>query len=710
MVDGVDRGVSVVWALVGALVAVLVELLGHPSLLGPAPLWMRAGVLAVFAVFAALSTINARRRLPTRDGWPVEAWVRAASWAAAGVWVAAGWQWGLTGRYWQVRSWRAETWWPQFWLAGLVLAAVATAAAAVYAVPTDLGELNADGQPKPLDPAGPAVEWADRLARLDARFRSRVDGVEPRPNGTGYAVTGELVDDKMAWDDLAGYSKTLTTMLRGGPGTGVEVGPVPGGHAGQWRISVTTKDTLAAGGRYLDWFGTEARSILDQLPRGRYTDGGTAVVSMRQTCGMTVAETGGGKTNDMHEQTHNYVACHDTLVWIIDTTGAGLALPWVLPYLNGGLLPDSAGAGLERCPIDWVAADVDEALIMTSVALQMIRQRRTAYAPLKARMNTGLMPVSRDVPAVRILLDETAESAGVYADPRLAANIVRIVQTGRDAGFRVDFSLLSATASIVPRDALKHIRVRAVFNVNDEAEVGYALGWRTKLALGESRYPGEGWIRPSMADGIRRYRTPLSDEPDGIAAFARACEARRPPTDEPSMRVPGRAQYLSRWARAVPLLTGSDEPVHAPSGGRPVSLDVRPPEGTAEGAPGAGSGLDAALARARHVIAGERVKGAPPERVDAEFERIAGGLADDRASGGEGWVEGTPPAGGDPRARMLAIVEAAGPAGISGPRVQDQLAEEGFEVPTSTLYTWLNGDCAKRAHGAYVAARLGGTS
>lgn len=713
MVDSVDRGVAVLWALAAAVTTALVELLGHPALLGPVPWWMRGGAVLAFVGFAALSSVTPRRRVPVEHGWPREAWARAASWLVAGVWVAAGWQWGFTGRYWQVRSWRAETWWPQYWLAGLVLAAVATAAAAVYAVPTDLGELDVAGRPNP-DPAGPE-EWAERLARIARLPGCVVQPAQPWPNGNGYDIVGELPDNGATWAvDLKPAEAKLraSLKLRGGS---VEVGPAPGGHDGEFRIRVATTDALAEDWTYTDLFGTGRLSINDRHAVARVPDGGLIEIEPRGRCGMVVSQTGGGKTNFLHTLTANYVRCDDVLPWHIDLGGAGLALPWVSPYLDTDVEADGT---LRGCPVDWVASTEDEAILMLEFAVQVIKVRRRQYQRMMLAGNTDVLPCSPSIPGIRIVMDETAEGAGVAGNPQLAALVVRVVQLGRAVEVRIDFSALSATASVLPRDAQKHIGIRALFGVQDEAEVGYALGWRTKLHLPDAGYPGAGWIRRSMADEIRRARPPHTSPPRELAVIARACEARRPRLDEPSLQVPLRAAYLSRWARAVPLLTGSDEPLGEPVSRAHVSLptrtSVRPDAHPGEGSSGRGGGLDEALARARHIIAGDRVKGAPPERVDAEFERLAGELADDRAAGGEGWTEKGPPtdgdesrglvqaAAGDLGAVILGVLAGAEDKGMSGPEVHATLRTFGIDVSERTVYRCLEKVAIKAGWGSWV--------
>jgi hypothetical protein len=107
----------------------------------------------------------------------------------------------------------------------------------------------------------------------------------------------------------------------------------------------------------------------------------------------------------------------------------------------------------------------------------------------------------------------------------------------------------------------------------------------------------------------------------------------------------------------------------------------------------------AAIDRAKRAVAAERLTG---PRVDDEFARLADALADDRASGGEGWADDLPP-GGRPgaRARTAEIVAAFQPDGISAPKILAALRAEGYDAGRSTVYEWLKADCVDGGYGAW---------
>jgi hypothetical protein len=239
MVDGPDRWAAALLALAGTLFTAVVELCGHPAVFGP---WSPLPAVLAGLVFAALSTIT-----PLRRKARLAAYVRAGSWVFAGGWVAYGYEWGLTGRYWHVRTWRAETWSQTYWQVGLLAAAAAVAAAAVFATPTDLGQPAAqpEVQAAGLDPGDPVGEhWAQVIA---AGSKGAVTGAysiteHDWPTGAGYTVRGKLADGR-TWEDLAKHTAGIAAVLDLDAGGGVSVEP-DGGAAG-FAMKVLTQDAMA---------------------------------------------------------------------------------------------------------------------------------------------------------------------------------------------------------------------------------------------------------------------------------------------------------------------------------------------------------------------------------------------------------------------------------------------------------------------------------
>jgi hypothetical protein len=240
MVDGPDRFAAALWAVAVAVLAAFVEMAGHPAVLGP---WSPVPPVLAGLVLAVVSTIVPRRRKAAGAGW-----VRAGAWLFAGGWVAYGYRWGLTGRYWQVRGWRAETWHVVYWQVGGFAALAAVALAAVFAVPTDLGPLDATGQPQSGtgEPAPDTMteEWQQIIA---AGSKGDVVGahsivVEPWASGHGYTVRGKLAGGD-TYETLAKHTPGIASVLDLDEGAGVSV--EPDGPAAGFALKVLVDDAMA---------------------------------------------------------------------------------------------------------------------------------------------------------------------------------------------------------------------------------------------------------------------------------------------------------------------------------------------------------------------------------------------------------------------------------------------------------------------------------
>ena len=130
------------------------------------------------------------------------------------------------------------------------------------------------------------------------------------------------------------------------------------------------------------------------IPFGVHRDGTVAAAEMRQRNAAVVGELGSGKTTVEHNLTAGLVRCPDCIVWMIDLGGGGLAMPWLNPWLDGDM----------RTPVvDWVAAELDEALLMTGMAVEIILHRRRVYRQLMKSRDVDKLPVDSHVPGIYIV-------------------------------------------------------------------------------------------------------------------------------------------------------------------------------------------------------------------------------------------------------------------------------------------------------------------
>lgn len=467
----------------------------------------------------------------------------------------------------------------------------------------------------------------------------------------------------------------------------------------------------------------EPLTIGRPIPFGYNRDGTYAAAEMRQKCVAIVGTPGSGKTVVEQCFLAGLVRCPDALVWPIDLSNGGLTNPWLGPWLDG----DMASPVL-----DWCAFTIDEALTMTEMALQVIDYRRTVYRRLMRRHDDDKLPCSHEIPAIYILLDEGKEATGISGNQQLIRNLIRIADKGRAVAVRIIITGLRATSETIPKEMMADIGARLAMNVAEDNELAHILGWKVKYNARDFPYQGCGLWRDSLGGAPQRFRSFDLSKPSSIERIAMACEPWRPALDEPSASVGLGSEYLARWERAVPLLRAGEPdepwPVNQPPAGQ-LNWPVRPPVnqplnqpvnrsgGPVQNSPVQGvnqavnhglnqpvnrsiqAGSDevaAKIAHARRVIG--RRDATAPDRVDAEWARLAAELGDDRAAGGEGWADDVAT---DPRARIRQLLAVAGEDGMSGPKIRETLATEGHDVPTTTLYRWLNADAVDGGYGAW---------
>ncbi len=458
----------------------------------------------------------------------------------------------------------------------------------------------------------------------------------------------------------------------------------------------------------------EPLTINRPIPFGYHRDGTYAAAEMRQKCVAIVGTPGSGKTVVEQCFVAGLVRCPDALVWPIDLSSGGLTNPWLNPWLDGDMATPV---------LDWCAFTRDEAVIMTRVALEIIAARRLAYRRHMRRADTDIVPCSPDIPAIYILLDEGKEATGVRGNPELISNLITIADKGRAVAVRIIITGLRATSETIPKEMMADIGARVGMKVAEENELAHLLGWKVKFNARDYPYPGCGLWRDDLAGAPQRFRSFDLSKPSSIERIALACEPWRPVLDEPSAAVPSGHLYETRWDRALPILQGSlhdGGPMSPGSGGpgSPVGPAARvspvPPAAhrsepqARAGSPGPAhptgrldlAGLDAKIAKARRMI--HLDKAAAPRHVDAEWERLAAQLGDDRAAGGEGWADARPDGGRpDARTRVGQIVAEFQPGGISAPKILAALRAEGYDTGRSTVYEWLNADCVDGGYGAW---------
>jgi len=394
------------------------------------------------------------------------------------------------------------------------------------------------------------------------------------------------------------------------------------------------------------------------------------------------------------------------LVWVIDFNGGGVALQW----LRAWDALDRPG----RPPIDWVAADPDEAARMANAAVRIAKARKIKYQQYMADNDTDLLPLSAEIPGILIVTDEGAE---VYANPahrHVSDPMKEVLRIAGASGVNQLNCFLRATADTTGDTIIKsQSTVRMGMRMSNEEEMAYLLGWRSGVTPQDMPDRGYGALstdESQPASVFRGYRVLPSHQKWFVENTAqyRMNEG----LDEISREAAGEV-YATRWDRADFVF---DERVPAPTVATAMTEEQR--EGTADETWSAGVDPTQAKANLRKAI--EDAGGPNGEELD-EFQRIIrGGGAGDLANLTPDNLppeEEAPAAGGvvpeperdeadDMRDIVFGMIKAMGQEGTTVAAIVKALQMQfGKDAPVrETVFRWLKSDDRVRriGHGRYA--------
>ncbi|MEE1741199.1 DNA translocase FtsK [Streptomyces sp. BE147] len=382
-------------------------------------------------------------------------------------------------------------------------------------------------------------DWEERLARV-----ARIEGCEGVdvvhwPEKVGYTAEINLPPGGTTSEDLNGFGGKFAADMRLADGCGVEI--YPGANRGKILVEVTLKDVMSQDIPYPEDFSE--LSIVDRFPIGVHRNGQNALGALCNDCGILVGETDAGKTNQLRVVTAQLARMPDALIWAIDTTGGGVALPWITPWATEG----TADAPV----VDWIAKDEDEACLMCAMAIEGIAARKAGYQQLMRQKKTdNKLPVSHEIPAIVILVDETASLSHDIKEM-----LDRIINEGRAMRVRVLICALRATQDVITAAMKLQAKWRVGMTVSDAEEVAYLFPGYIKVDPKDAPVAGSGWtmhtrLGPKKPTPFKGWH--IHDElTDKVCA---ATAARRPKIDRITLDVPAGAAYTGRWARALPAL------------------------------------------------------------------------------------------------------------------------------------------------------------
>lgn len=642
--------------------------------------WEWAALTA--AAGLAGSHIAGRRAQVTRSTLAL----RAAGWLGAGGWCS----WAI-----------AEGPWTQAGLGSLFAGVLGLGAAMAGAHHVERKaeeqrvEAEAAARRATLDGKRRAIadEWEDRIVRVCAGATVAIVGVEVWESGGGFSLDGECGAGGTRWKDIAVYKDQLASDARLPEGCGVEV--TAGAHRGAVLLHVSTVNRLVDDVPYPADYSP--LTVNEPAPIGVRRDGQAEGPVNRQASMLFVGQRESGKTNLMNVSIANQCRMVDSLTWVIDLNGGGLALKWMRAWAAAG----KPG----RPPIDWVADTPEKASAMAAAMVRIAKARKVGYQDREIAANDDKLPVDHEVPEIRVFCDEGAEifSTRSRRDETLrsiADNLIQTLEIARAAAVNETTSGLRATQDVLSDpQILKQSTFKAGLRVSDDAELNYFFGYNHNASAEDAPYPGCALVKngTGQVHPVKVYRL----KPDQILDIVKATSDRRTELDELSRRAAGEA-YEQRWMNTDHLFGGPmPEPAPVveatarpePSRGRGITdgWGTTPAGGDAQDA------VDQAEAARRRLHEAMNDAGARDEDLDAQFMDILAG-------GGLTWqppTDGTPTGSqqgedGDPRRELVfEIVAKSGPDGIGPEAIRDAIRRlhPAVEVPhAATIGRWLGAD------------------
>ncbi|MFC8423963.1 hypothetical protein ACFUN7_24310 [Streptomyces sp. NPDC057236] len=554
-----------------------------------------------------------------------------------------------------------------------------------------------------------ADEWEDRIVRVCAGAVVQIVGVEVWASGGGFSLDGECGAGGTRWKDIAVYKDQLASDARLPEGCGVEV--TAGAHRGAVLLHVSTVNRLVDDVPYPADYSP--LTVNAPAPIGVRRDGQAEGPVNRQASMLIVGQRGSGKTNLLNVMVTNNCRTTDSISWVIDLNGGGLALKWMRAWAAAG----KPG----RPPIDWVADTPEKAHAMAAALVRIAKARKVGYQDREIAANDDKLPVDAEVPEIRVFNDEGAEIFSTRSRRQeilrtIADDLIQTLEIARAAAVNLTTSGLRATQDVLSDpQILKQSTFKAGMKVADDAELNYFFGYNHNASVEDAPYPGCALVRDGdgQAHPLKVYRI----EPAQILDVVKATSDRRPELDELSRRAAGEA-YEQRWMNTDHLFGGPmpepspvvDAPSRPePSRGRGVTADwgAGPAGGDAQDA------IDQAEAARRRLHEAMSDAGDRDEGLDAQFmDILAGGGVTWQPPAEEQPVVGSESDGpeGDPRKEMVfGIVEKAGAEGI-GPEAIREIFERffkphGYDTPhAATIGRWLGADprVHKPGYGRYA--------
>lgn len=519
------------------------------------------------------------------------------------------------------------------------------------------------------------------------------------------------------WDRDAGYTAVLEFPPRSGVTIkrvqqlvddvmaelrlpmGCRVRITSGPHNASVRVEVTLVNQLLTVREYPT--DLSPRSIRDPLAIGFKADGSDALINVHQDSALIVGQPGSGKTVMLHDLIASLLRCRDTLLFVVDVNGGGVALPWLRPY---------AADHTTKPAIDWIAPNLDEALKMADFLYAVAQTRKAQYAALAAAQNVDILPVSPKIPAIIVLVDEGGEIFGDSAGPEaahVARRLLAVQRISRAMCIRFVLTSLRGTGTYLPSDMKKACPIRAVGKVDGDDEIANVLDWHSGCSVDQLVAKGQFFLREMGGGGSPELIRSFDLKPNRIATIVEQTSDHRPDGLDDVSRAVDPALYDQRWQRIRPWLRGiaglpPEEDDDAPAtpvkvdrykstaeileevqrlANKPVDFDqpIQPPRN-----PAPAQRQDEPPVSDEQLAAVEPAADDPPQWAVEHLALLAEASNPHELLDEDDPLQGLPPVA----LRLYALLDEAGPDGLKTEVVTHTLIEEGLTQRRQTVAEW----------------------
>ena len=518
-----------------------------------------------------MMVINTGDRLPETLGVVLARWAWRYRSELAPLGVAAA----LAGAAWWLHHTRPHWWALVAALAGVGAWAVAMfgarwrlpariervyAAVTIYAAGIWLGAATALGPSVPPLPQVGVIGtvilsipwWTHRRRRAKVRLERKLQAWPDIAKAIGLAGAEVMSATVDVWGWHARFrlarGQTIKDVvakipaIESGLGTfrgAVRVYPTPDDLAHRCEIRVLEMDPHAGA---IPWPGPSVTSITQPIDLGPFEDASPCQVLFARLHGIFGGTTGSGKSGGLNVLMGNLVACHDVVIWAIDLKKGMELGPWA------------------SC-IGRLATTPEQAMALLRNAVAVLEAR----AALLAAAGKRGWPISPDMPALIILIDEYAELADEAPDAM--SDTDSIARLGRAVAVTLIAATQRPTQKAMGAGAVRsQMDLRICFRVREPRDVNLVLG-QGMLRAGWDAHnlnaPGKFLVSAPGHDTPKRARAYLLTN-EVVAGTAAHYANSRPMLDAESRRAIGAARRPDAPSRdSGPAIANSPETADA---------------------------------------------------------------------------------------------------------------------------------------------------